>query len=73
MGNFAVACSRDGGSTDDWLDFYQFPQIKFLTLHPAEDALWLIRSTFQRLHRTVAAKVFCVTSGCSGRDQWRLG
>ncbi|KQI72221.1 sugar ABC transporter substrate-binding protein [Loktanella sp. 5RATIMAR09] len=27
MGNFAVAAMRDGGLTDDQLDFYQFPMI----------------------------------------------
>ncbi|WP_421907688.1 extracellular solute-binding protein [Mameliella sp.] len=27
MGNFSVAAFRDGGLTDDQLDFYQFPQI----------------------------------------------
>ena len=37
MGNFAVAAMRDGGLTDDQLDFYQFPQIN-PDVAPAEDA-----------------------------------
>lgn len=37
MGNFAVAAFRDGGLTDDQLDFYQFPQIN-ADVAPAEDA-----------------------------------
>ena len=37
MGNFAVAAMRDGGLTDDQLDFYQFPQINS-DVAPAEDA-----------------------------------
>jgi multiple sugar transport system substrate-binding protein len=37
MGNFAVAAFRDGGLTDDQLDFYQFPQIN-PDVAPAEDA-----------------------------------
>lgn len=36
MGNFAVAAFRDGGLTDDQLDFYQFPKIADLPF--AEDA-----------------------------------
>ena len=37
MGNFSVAAFRDGGLTDDQLDFYQFPQIN-PDVAPAEDA-----------------------------------
>lgn len=37
MGNFAVAAFREGGLTDDQLDFYQFPQIN-PDVAPAEDA-----------------------------------
>ena len=37
MGNFSVALFRDGGLTDDQLDFYQFPQIN-ADIAPAEDA-----------------------------------
>ena len=37
MGNFAVAAMRDGGLTDDQLDFYQFVQIN-PDVEPAEDA-----------------------------------
>jgi len=37
MGNFAVAAMRDGGLTDDQLDFYQFPTIN-PNVAPAEDA-----------------------------------
>ncbi|MBU2994625.1 ABC transporter substrate-binding protein [Octadecabacter sp. 1_MG-2023] len=37
MGNFAVAAMRDGGLTDEQLDFYQFPQIN-PDVAPAEDA-----------------------------------
>ncbi len=37
MGNFAVAAFRDGGLTDDQLDFYQFPSIN-ADIAPAEDA-----------------------------------
>lgn len=36
MGNFAVAAMRDGGLTDDQLDFYQFPKIAEVDY--AEDA-----------------------------------
>jgi ABC-type glycerol-3-phosphate transport system substrate-binding protein len=36
MGNFAVAAFRDGGLTDDMLDFYQFPKIADVDY--AEDA-----------------------------------
>ncbi|MFW2543967.1 ABC transporter substrate-binding protein [Primorskyibacter sp. 2E107] len=36
MGNFAVAAMRDGGLTDDQLDFYQFPKIADVDY--AEDA-----------------------------------
>ncbi|SIS89276.1 carbohydrate ABC transporter substrate-binding protein, CUT1 family [Roseivivax lentus] len=36
MGNFAVAAFRDGGLTDDQLDFYQFPKIADVDY--AEDA-----------------------------------
>jgi len=37
MGNFAVAAMREGGLTDDQLDFYQFPTIN-PDVAPAEDA-----------------------------------
>ena len=37
MGNFAVAAMRDGGLTDDQLDFYQFPVINADVAY-AEDA-----------------------------------
>ena len=37
MGNFSVAAFRDGGLTDDQLDFYQFPTIN-PDVEPAEDA-----------------------------------
>jgi multiple sugar transport system substrate-binding protein len=37
MGNFSVAAFRDGGLTDDQLDFYQFPTIN-PDVAPAEDA-----------------------------------
>ena len=37
MGNFAVAAMREGGLSDDQLDFYQFPQIN-PDVAPAEDA-----------------------------------
>jgi multiple sugar transport system substrate-binding protein len=37
MGNFSVAAFRDGGLTDDQLDFYQFPSIN-PDVEPAEDA-----------------------------------
>ncbi|MDJ1006394.1 MAG: ABC transporter substrate-binding protein [Paracoccaceae bacterium] len=37
MGNFAVAAMRDGGLTDDQLDYYQFPTIN-PDVAPAEDA-----------------------------------
>ncbi len=37
MGNFAVAAMRDGGLTDDQLDFYQFPVIN-ASVDYAEDA-----------------------------------
>jgi multiple sugar transport system substrate-binding protein len=37
MGNFSVAAFRDGGLTDDMLDFYQFPTIN-PDVAPAEDA-----------------------------------
>ncbi len=37
MGNFAVAAMRDGGLTDDQLDFYQFPVIN-ADVDYAEDA-----------------------------------
>ena len=37
MGNFSVAAFREGGLTDDQLDFYQFPTIN-ADVAPAEDA-----------------------------------
>ncbi len=37
MGNFSVAAFREGGLTDDQLDFYQFPTIN-PDVAPAEDA-----------------------------------